>query len=164
VTSDERVSRHEAAHAVGSFRGGFSPCELRLERTHDTLGAERSADGYDDEETARAYLTALLAGYAVDLRGGVPEEDARCGAETDLYLAEPIIKGLGITESDAVRAALSFVDDPRNRAAIDALAADLLANRKLSGDEVELIILASDGDPDADVTAFRAAFLKGVTP
>jgi len=145
---DKATAYHEAGHVVGEVRRG-APVAARVGKEADILGAARSPIDWHDDATARAYVTTLLAGYAVDLERGVPEAQARAQASGDFDEARPIIDALGGDEAAFVAEASRFVRD--NWSAIDAVAVELLQCRELDEDETVLIVALADGDPDAQL-------------
>lgn len=155
------VAMHEAAHAVADFRAGFNlgPATIARDPERRTLGTAggggptsyTNAAGEEvyHLEDWRAHVVSLLAGLAAETADGADTEPAERGAASDSERAREAIErwGLEWTFADARRAAGEFVR--REWSAIEAVAAELLEHETLDAEEVELVILAADGDADA---------------
>ena len=141
---------HEAAHAV---------THLRLHQ-HIYIGTVTivATDGLDgraqfervDSGSAddwRNEVVVLCAGYASQLLAGDNEDDARIGASSDLEQAAEIISRWNLSPlADHVSAATQLLEQSCNRKAIERIAAELLKQETLPGDEVEMLLAIADGE------------------
>ncbi len=140
------VAHHESAHAVANCRFGFDLYGVSVVQHEDALGATSGSGGLGyDLETAKGRVTSLLAGYAANLRNGAAEPRARAGAQEDFEAAEELYGFLQIDEAQAIDWAEAFVEEPKNWRAIEEIAEQLLARKRLDGEEVEIMVEVADG-------------------
>jgi integration host factor subunit beta len=148
---------HEAGHAVAITRFGFGNPEVTIRPGGTGLGASAEADVWEDRVVAGKILVSIYAGFAAQAHHDQAEEaTARDDARADFEDADTI---LGFAHKGAdellqqqqhwLGRARRFVTEPKNWAAIEAVAQELVANETLVGEEVDSVIDAADGDPDA---------------
>ena len=145
---------HEAAHcAAHKFLLGKAPWSATILGDADaaTLGHVQPSRGWDDPETARAAVLALLAGLAAELHVGVGRSEADASADGDVEFARVILDFLG--ERDRFEL---HVDQARAFVAT-LLAADLDDYATLEWEEIDMRL---DGCDDASMARTRA-MLRG---
>lgn len=154
------TAQHEAGHAVADYRLGFGVLQTSILPADGNLGHELPMGGWDDTDSAERYVISLLAGFAAELEFDPSRmKQARLGACQDFEDATSVVERLAPPDprrhmKDLLHRAFDLVR--QNRAAIDALAAELIAHRTLPGDEVEFIVEIADGDGcAADLDAYR---------
>jgi len=144
------LAYHEAGHAVANVRFGFGTRRVTLERRGAATDRALSFAELGDAAMAQNYVVSLLAGVVAEVTAGADEDRARSSAEDDLEIAEEVLGQLGELgqEGDWIRRTRAFIDDPRNRRALEVVAAAALKHGELQGADVErLVHLADAGTP-----------------
>lgn len=159
------LARFVAAHAVAEARLGHPYEWVDLDVRPHWSEPERPLAWRTASEAAQLLLRLSV--------GFVATERAKAGAEAFRIAARELEGVADIIEATdgqrpaheeaaehARRAAGPFLDDAANSRAIDIATAQMLVLRRLSLQEVDFILDAADGDPDAldDLERFRAAF------
>ena len=155
------VAHHEAAHAVAKVRQDVL-CDATSIIPHgSTLGQSTGVDPLDiapgeyDEDGAQVPnaegvekgIISLFAGYFGGMQAGQPKIQAEGMADSDFLSAERLLQYTTSHRNDLLRRAEALVE--KNRAAIHAVAVELTKWKTLSGEDIDLIIAESDGDPRA---------------
>lgn len=155
------VAYHEAAHSVVAYRaGGAHGKAVSIVPEGDNLGLA-TEDGYPDlceRDYLEAHLTSCWAGLHADNRRDV-EADPSC-YDGDMAAAKNLAKILGdhACADDFSERSRSLVD--HHWAEIEAVAMELLKQKKLRGEEVEIICdaVAVNGDPSEELAMLRALY------
>lgn len=147
---DRQVLYAAAARAVATVRLGLPLAMPRATRGWRSTPLPKPAPGSQHDRLARR-LVVTLAGYCALIRVGVPEHHARlrCGAE--FKLASKLGAELGLTESNALAKARTFVVDRRNWRAIQHVAgsmanhaAQIAELKRWHNREVRIVLTLSD--------------------
>jgi ATP-dependent Zn protease len=154
---------HEAGHAVAAARLGYMCGVVTIVPDGDkwTAGHAATEDAWDDPE---ANILVCLAGYVAELEAGKEEQTARAGAAGDF---EQALGWLGDTAREADLApylpkARELVRE--NWAAIERVAAELVARQTIDGDMVEMLRDVADGNATEEDFARYCQLVKAPLP
>ena len=175
MTREKRIAFHEAGHAVAGVRFQFNPRASIIRNK-----PERSLDlDYDkpngrlDAERAGKAIIALLSGYAAQRQCGlISRQQAALDSGDDFLDVTHIISRLGPLKrlgplnmrsfSIWQAQANNFVEDAKNRRAIDMVVRDLLERRRLGCDELDWIVAIADGVAGAERTLANLRYTFGL--
>jgi hypothetical protein len=115
----------------------------------DIAPGEYDEDGAQvpNAEGVEKGIISLFAGYFGGMQAGQPKIQAEGMADSDFLSAERLLQYTTSHRNDLLRRAEALVE--KNRAAIHAVAVELTKWKTLSGEDIDLIIAESDGDPRA---------------
>ena len=156
---DDPTAIHEAGHAVAH-------CRLNIQQAYVSIDPEESyddegnllaatpgrviAEGVEhvyDQVQAGDQVLAYYAGYAALSAAGYSEEEALLGADDDFALAEYLIDLWQIgKDSEWKHKAEGLMRDEANVAAVARVYEELLLERRLTMDQVEVLIEVADGE------------------
>lgn len=160
--TDERIAHHEAGHAVADLRFGFDVLDVTMVRDGVNLGGARPVDGWSDDGEAETFIISLLSGYAAELLlVGDSDTTMESGARGDFADASGVLRRIGRRASmnTWIELALSFVAGEWR--AVCAVARELVTRRKLSGDEVALIVDIADGNAKPEALSVLRGLMNG---
>jgi hypothetical protein len=144
---DRCTAFHEAGHAVLTYRIGFYTDAVTIEPNDKlgTAGLSRGEGAWSDGSRDADYIVTLFAGYAAEKHFN-PQADDVCSA-SDFEQAEDLLRlRSDLSKQDLWQTAEALV--LRHWPEISAVAAALINDRTLSGEETEIICDAIDEHED----------------
>jgi len=116
----------------------------RVER--DAGARARRLTELNDAATAQNYVVSLLAGVVAEVAAGADEDRARGSAEDDLEIVEQVLSHLGDVGREGVwiERTRAFISEPRNRRALEVVAAAVLKHRELEESDIERLVHQAD--------------------
>lgn len=159
-----RTAFHEAAHAVAQYRFGFTCAKVTIvpDEDRETLGSASRMDSWESweevpEDVCHGFIIMCLAGFATGLHLAPDQREAHLQqANSDFAKAARLLRlmeEMGESDPDDaipdrwIEETSVFVD--REWRAITAVAEALLQLETLEYIELELLVDAVDGEPEA---------------
>ncbi|MDY0746576.1 hypothetical protein SNE35_18830 [Paucibacter sp. R3-3] len=152
TTSLDLVALHEAGHAVAHVRLQIPQLRASIIEAGDTVGSVRSQCEVWSRDEAAAMAIAYCSGYAALVAAGLAETEASAGCDSDFRCVQDLVVAWQLEGGlDQIKsAAVSMMIKPENSSAVSLVARELLANRTLDDDVIDLLVDVADGHCSRD--------------
>ena len=162
-THEGSTAVHEAGHAVAHVRLGILQWHATIEPLDaDLAGSVLADDSVWNRDDAENQALALYAGYAACLAAGLSPELAAVGCDDDFAKAAALISNWCVGDvAELTRRAVDLMSQPENIKAVQVIARELLIERVLRVESIDLLVDVADGAVSAqEYHRFKALFVR----